>query len=312
MPIVEEVPDSGAYEWTIDPSIPDGNFYKIRISSIAVPSVYGETPSYFTIGAAFFPLTLNAVPEQYGATTPSGVVHAVKGSYQIQATPSGGNSFVRWSAEGGARIVNGTLMSTVATISGDATITAYFSGVNVAVGTKFKLQAANVPGMDQFSSKPIVYAANGDTKYGNLTVKPYNVLEITCEWTAKAPCAEYSLMVRVGNGTPAKADLGFSVMPPSITSVTPLPPGVESYVTVTGAFWGKKTPQIWLSCVDETGRAKKVNLRIDHGTFYFDPNDTVTGRSGLRFFMPKSLPKGTLSATLFLKNTLDVAQYLLW
>ena len=310
--IAEKATNSGAYEWLVDAAVAEGNFYKIRISSTAGTAVSSESPSCFSIGTAFSTLTLAATPADDGATAPSGAVKAVRGSYQISASPTGGNNFVRWEATGGVKVVNETLRSTVASIEGDGGVTALFSGINVTIGTTFNLKTAYVPDVDQFSSRPTVYAADGDKSYGNLRVTQYTSTEALCVWTAKATCADYTLMVRVRGKGALPADLGFAVRPPEIAGVSPALPSLGNYATVTGFFFGDKKPQIWLSCANSSGGPKKVTLKVDPGSFHFDPLDTVTGKSWLKFLMPRTLPKNTSTVTLHLKNTLGEAQFTLW
>jgi hypothetical protein len=126
---IRAIPSSGYYfdQWTISGSA----VIDSSISSQTTVLINGDS----TITAVFKPfvkevqLTMVLSPEAGGSITPTSGTHVVESSklFPIEATPANGMHFVTWVIDGPGVISNPSASSTSASITGNATITAYFA-----------------------------------------------------------------------------------------------------------------------------------------------------------------------------------------
>lgn len=214
-------------------------------------------------------LTMAASPSDGGVTVPAAGSSTVVDAgvvYDIVATPAEGMRFSRWSISGSGGFGNYSSANTTVTLTGDSTVTAYFSApYQVTVGSLFSIDLSEFPSLANLDKKPKVYAMVGTKKRKSKVLNSRSgfkrgaVSSLDCQWKdRRSHAGTYNLYVQPkGRGIePTLVSSLFQIMPPTITGIDPVSGATGQPVSVTGQFFGSK-PKAWF-VIKETGRKKRV------------------------------------------------------
>jgi subtilisin family serine protease len=159
------------------------------------------------------------------------------------------------------------------------------------IGTRF-----TVYGSGFGTSKPTVYLANDTTAGTKAKVESCTDSSVTCLWTKILPPGRYSLYVQP-KGAAALPMGTFTIMNPSIETISPSS-GVEGdIITVQGSFFTNKKPKIYVE-----NRTTFTRTKCKVISYAMDSN---TGYSYLTFQVPKKVISGTYN--LILQNKIGEA-----
>lgn len=108
------------------------------INGISISSDYsaafGFAPQTYAVDIGTAKMTMAVSPDGGGTTDPTGTTGVLVNQAQaITATVNEGYKFSYWGIEGDATVADTNLSSTTATLTGDATLTAYFIPVSVGI-----------------------------------------------------------------------------------------------------------------------------------------------------------------------------------
>ncbi|NWF76408.1 MAG: S8 family serine peptidase [Nitrospirae bacterium] len=147
------------------------------------------------------------------------------------------------------------------------------------IGTRFTVYGSGLG-----ISKPTVYLANDTTVATKAKVESYSDSYVTSLWTKILPPGTYNLYVQP-KGLSAMSMGTFTIMNPSIDTISPASGTEGDIVTVQGSFFTNKKPKVYLENITTFTRTKCKVL-----SYAMDSN---TGYSYLTFQVPKKLSSGT-------------------
>ena len=154
------------------------------------------------------------------------------------------------------------------------------------IGTRF-----TITGSEFGIKKPKVYVEYekrpGVIKKINAKVEIWSETSIICLWTKQLPSGTYNLSVQPSiKGASPIAEGTFAIMNPLIDEVTPGIVGVfpdtipfGETITMTGRYFGRKKPIVYLKDLDSL---KRKRCRVFNAAM-----DPATGASSLNFIVPR-------------------------
>ncbi len=159
------------------------------------------------------------------------------------------------------------------------------------IGTRFTIYGSGFG-----TSKPTVFLANDTTPATKAKVESYSDTSVTCLWTKILPPGNYSLYVQP-KGAVASSVGTFTIMNPSIDTISPVSGLAGDIITVQGRFFSNKKPKVYL---ENSTTFIRTNCKVISYTM-----DSNNGNSSLTFQVPKKATSGTY--TLIIQNKIGEA-----